>query len=161
MISLTIRRSNFLNNTVKKVLTAILLIIGGLAANILVNIAVVAAWGFNDSGVFLSVIAGIAAISAVCALASVICNKTSVKRRVLLLCSQTPIIALTVILFIDSAKRYYDVTRNDYTDMWSGLRYWGAQLSFAIGTAAIITVLVTTIALALTLRITYRKEKLL
>lgn len=125
------------------------------------NTAAIAAWGFNDSGVVLSVIAGIAAVSAVCVLAAVICNKTSVGRRVLLLCSQTPIIVLTIILLIDSAIQYYDVTHSDYNDMWSGLRYWGAQLGLTVGTAAFITVSVTTIALALTLRITYRKEKLL
>lgn len=145
----------------KKVPTVILLIIGGFVTNILVNAAVIAVWGFNDSTIFLSVIVGAAAVAAVCVLAAVICNKTSVRRRVLLLCSQTPIIALVIFILIDSAVRSYKVIHSEYNDMWSGLRYWGAQLGSAVGTAAIITVSVTTIALAVTLRITYRKEKLL
>lgn len=145
----------------KKVLTVILLIIGGLIINILINAAVIAVWGFNDSMIGLSVFVGTAAVAAICTLAAVICKKTSVRRRVLLLCSQTPVIVLTVILLIDSAIRYYNVTHSDSDDMWSGLRYWGAQLGLTVGTAAIITASVTTIALALTLRITYRKEKLL
>lgn len=158
-ISVLVNMYFWKGNSMKKVLTVILLIIGGLVANILVNAAVIAVWGFNDSTIPLSVIVGAAAVAAVCALAVVICNKTSVRRRMLLPCSQAPIFAVAILMLIDSAIRYYDVTHSDYNDMWSGLRYWGAQLGLTVGTAAIITVSVTTAALALTLGITYYKKK--
>ena len=49
----------------KKVLTVILLIIGGRAANVLVNAAVQADWDFNGMGAGLSVIAGTASAAVI------------------------------------------------------------------------------------------------
>lgn len=143
----------------KKVLTVILLIIGGIIANILVNFAVLAAWGFNDSGIGLSVFVGIAAVAVICALAAVICKKLSIKRRILLIFTQAPALAIAVTAFVYLAVQYREVMSYTGTgDMWSGLTYGLTTAFFEISSVIFITVLVMTAALALTLGVTYYKK---
>lgn len=150
----------------KKSLTIILLVIGGLAANILVNAVVLAAWDFNGMGAGLSVISGAAAAAVICMLAVVICmlavvicNKTSIKRRALLICTQAPALAIATVVFVSSAVEYHDVTTDLSNDMWSGLRYGLTVAFFKIFIVIFITVLTMTAALALTLGITYYRKK--
>lgn len=144
----------------KKVLTIILLVICGLVANVLMNAAVLAAWGFNGAGAGWSVLVGIAAAAALCALGVTVCGKLRIRRRTLLICTQAPALAIAAILFAGGLINYLDIMASKGgSDMWSGLRYGLGVAFFYIYTVIFITVLLMTAALTLALSITYIKEK--
>lgn len=143
----------------KKLLTIFLLIIGGLAANILVNTAVIAAWGLIDGEIIRGVLAGTASIAVMCALAVLIVKKSQIKRRTLLIFAQTPALVISLAVFVLGASEYHDVmTFTGSGDMWSGLRYGLTIAFFEIYTVIFITVLTMTAVLAATLGITYYKS---
>ncbi len=144
----------------KKALTVILIVICGLIANVLMNAAVIAAWGFNGAGAGWSVLVGIAAAAAVCALGVTVSRKLRVRRRTLLICAQAPALAVAAFLFAGGLVQYLDVmSSKGGSDMWSGLRYGLTVAFFRIYTVIFITVLLMTVSLALALTVTYIKEK--
>ncbi len=146
----------------KKALTIILLVVCGLIANILINTAVMAAW-FNSGWVLWIILLGTAAAAAttgVCALGVMVCRKLRVRRRTLLICAQAPALAIAVILYIGVLVDYIRIMeRVSAGEMFDGLERGLTVAFYQMFAVILITVLLTTAALALTLYITYMKDK--
>lgn len=146
----------------KKALTIILLVVCGLIANILINTAVMAAW-FNSGWVLWIILLGTAAAAAttgVCALGVMVCRKLRVRRRTLLICAQAPALAIAAILYLGVLVDYIRIMeRVSAGEMFDGLERGLTVAFYQMFAVIFITVLLTTAALALTLYITYMKDK--